>query len=110
METNLQCYYTWYRNEVKTNMTILHWNTKRAQRFITRYYDYCEGTELIDIYDSWSYDKEQAFMYCEDLFEKENGSHFRIISHNTFSFTVGWETVDGIRVETANNSYLIPRE
>lgn len=40
-------------------MTILNWNTKKAQNFISEYYD-AEGSELGAVYSSWSSAKENA--------------------------------------------------
>lgn len=87
-------------------MTIINANTTKGRNFINRssYYD---GYTLRDVYSDYSYAKERAYQYCLNLCASENGSNFHIISHNTFSFSVAWETVDGVRIETSNNSYLI---
>ena len=66
-----------------------------------------EGYSLREVYDNYSAAKENAYNYCLGLCAKENGYNFRIISHNTFSFSVAWETENGTRIETSNNSYLI---
>lgn len=71
-----------------------------------------EGYKLSDIYERYSFRKENAYNWCFDQFRKsEFSKNFRIISHNTFNFSVAWEDViDGeevTRIETANNSYAV---
>ena len=66
-----------------------------------------QGTELREIYSSYSTAKAQALENCKALCHKENGYNFRIISHNCNTFSVAWETESGTRIETAYNSYLI---
>lgn len=66
-----------------------------------------QGTELYEIYGSYSTAKAQALENCKALCYKENGLNFRIISHNSMTFSVAWETEAGTRIETAYNSYLI---
>ena len=71
-----------------------------------------EGWNLSQIYGSYSAEKARAFDRCEKMFlESENSYNFRIISHNTFQFSVAWNDYIGdeeiLRIETANNSYLV---
>ena len=87
--------------------------TARGTAFLNRA-NYNEGYTLREVYGNYSRAKENAYNYCLGLYAKENGYNFRIISHNTFSFSVAWEIVNpetgeiiGTRIETANNSYLI---
>lgn len=80
--------------------------TKKGQAMINSANHY-EGYSLRDVYGNYSYAKENAYNYCIAQCAKENGYNFHICSHNTFSFSVAWETDKGIRIETANNSYLI---
>lgn len=88
-------------------MTTINATTKRGQSFIYRYEHCYEGANLSDVYGRYSRAKENAYNYCLDLCTKENGRYFQIISHNSHYFTVGWETDDGLRIETPYNSYLI---
>ena len=54
------------------------------------------ATSLRDVYNSWSYNKEKAYNYCRELYSKYNGENFRILSANTFAFSVGFiGTIDG---------------
>ena len=69
--------------------------------------DNFEGTTLHDVYGRYSVAKQNAYNYCRELCNKENGSNFHITSYNTFGFTVAWEVADGIRIETPQNSYKI---
>lgn len=87
-------------------MTIIKATTKKGQTMINnaKYYD---GYTLRDVYGSFSVDKERAYNWCLAQCAKENGTNFHICSHNTFSFTVAWETKEGVRIETSNNSYFV---
>ncbi len=74
-----------------------------------------EGFRLHDVYNTVSRAKQNAWEHCFSLFCREEGAtDFRIISHNTFAFSVAWLIVSaetgeilGARIETANNSYFI---
>jgi len=66
-----------------------------------------EGVDLCDVYDNPSPAKVIAFMECVERCAKEGGWSFHICSHNSFSYSVAWATVDGMRIETASNSYLV---
>lgn len=67
-----------------------------------------EGTFLNQVYDTWSWAKQQAWDKCyEDYCNTEGAEQFSICSHNTFSFTCSWFTPDGMRLETYKNSYLV---
>lgn len=87
-------------------MTIININTKRGQamneKARTNY-----GTKLEDIYKKYSNEKRRAMAYCKEVCLAENGKNFRIISHNLMKFSVAWETTDGLRIETAEHSYLV---
>ena len=88
-------------------MATINPNTKKAENFrkAARNYD---GYTLYDIYGTFSHAKARAYAWCLDTCSYENGYNFHIISHNTFGFSVAWETVDGLRIETPRNSYFIP--
>lgn len=72
------------------------------------------GTELSQIYSTFSEEKKKAMRYCKDKYATDdNGKNFRIISYNTFCFSVAWDTmykldnlmVPGTHIETFKNSY-----
>lgn len=46
---------------------------------------------LWDVYGKFSNNKARAFARCEELMFKMGGRRIRILSHNSFSFTVGFE-------------------
>lgn len=87
-------------------MTTIKANTKKGEIMLNRANNN-EGVELYQIYSSYSTAKAKALEYCKALCYKENGYNFRIISHNSQTFSVAWETEKGTRIETAYNSYLI---
>ena len=88
-------------------MTTIRTTTKRGQTMYDNATENYEGYYLNDVYGNYSYAKYKAWEYCLNLCQKEGGNNFHITSHNTFGFTVSWWTVDGLRIETARNSYLI---
>lgn len=70
-------------------MKTINANTKQGQRFVegynrSRYYD------LSDCYGRYSWEKERAQAECREM-----------------QFSCGWRTPEGLRVETACNSYLV---
>lgn len=67
-----------------------------------------EGTDLSQIYDKWSDEKQRAFdRRYEEYLSSEEHEAFSIISHNTWGFSVSWLCKDGLRIETPKNSYLV---
>lgn len=62
---------------------------------------------LRQCYGRCSWEKERAEADCLKWMREENGHGFRILSFNTFQFSCGWMTAEGLRVETACNSYLV---
>lgn len=66
-----------------------------------------EGYYLTEVYNNPSKAKINAWEQCVKCCHDENGKNFHICSHNTFNFSVAWETKEGVRLETACNSYLI---
>ena len=72
----------------------------------------CEGHTLNDIYNSWSYAKQQAYNDCIRWFnECENSHTFRVGNGNTFGFCACWycdyEGERALRYETKNNTYIV---
>lgn len=80
--------------------------TKRGQALIESAKNY-QGYYLQDVYSNYSHAKAKAWNYCFEQYIKDNGTNFHICSHNSQTFTVAWETDEGMRIETAYNSYLI---
>lgn len=80
--------------------------TKAGNRFINAYktsaFD-CLG----DCYGRYSTAKACAENDCRAMMRNEAGHGFRILSFNTFGFTCGWITPEGLRVETPQKSLLI---
>lgn len=94
-------------------MTTIKANTKRAEQMLSRA-NYNEGYSITDVYGNPSQAKINAWWYCFNTCYNEDGYNFRIISHNSFNFSVAWDIVDpetdeiiGTRIETANNSYFV---
>lgn len=95
-------------------------STKQGQALMWRAGNY-EGYDLDDVYGDASSAKWSAYRYCRDLFIKENGENFRIVSHNTFQFSVAWDMEieytnprtgevtmeEAIHLETRDSRYII---
>lgn len=63
---------------------------------------------LEKVYGRFSSSKACAFMDCEERRRNENAtSAGYIIGSNCSVFTYAFETTEGLRVETACNSYII---
>ena len=81
-------------------------STQKGQNLIKKAQRY-DGYSLFDCYDNCSHAKHRAYQDCIDMCNKEGGKNFHISSHNTSTFSVAWEVENGIRMETAYNSYFI---
>lgn len=101
--------------------TIIKGSTKRGQELINRAH-YNEGRDLHQVYGTVSSAKTRAYEDCLRWYlESINHDNFRIISHNTFQFSVAWEcdweytdpktgevTIEpATRIETANSTYVV---
>ena len=97
--------------------TLLTAKTKAGQNLINKASSNI-GFNLWDVYSSFSYAKEQAYKHClQKYFDTERCLNFRIISANTFQFSVAWEGLytnpatnekqEALFVETASNSYIV---
>lgn len=83
---------------------------QRMKRF---WWEYCNSsnTKLEQVYGKCSKAKKDAYMECKRAMIALNGEDFRILSHNSFSFTVGFkyphpETgVLMFKVYTSSNHY-----
>ena len=70
-----------------------------------------EGDHIFDVYGSVSKKKYEAWKKCKEMCEKDKGEDFRIISHNSFQFSVAWNCyIDGqyvVRIITKSNDYIV---
>ena len=64
--------------------------------------------DLQDAYTSPSIAKTKADSRCRLMMHSEGGHGYKIISYNTFQFSVAWIAGDALRIETACNSFVIP--
>lgn len=80
--------------------------TKRGKSFMMAFAN-SSAKVLRDVYKRFSNKKQKDYDNCCLMCDKENGSQFCIISAGRYTFSVGWLTDDGLRVETAKGSYLI---
>lgn len=86
-------------------------STKQGQNIINRANNY-EGYYLSDVYDRYSSEKATSYNWCFEQYSNDVNAHnFHICSHNTFQYSVAWETVidnePALRVETANNTFIV---
>ena len=81
-------------------------NTKLGQHYL-RSYDYSKMYNIYQAYARPSAAKVEACEECFDMCREEGGRDFKIISAGCQFFSVAWTTDEGLRVETALNSYII---
>lgn len=74
-------------------------STKKGQFIISRGEQYI-GTNLRDVYGSWSHEKQWAYDKCYEMYlVMENHNAFSICSRNTWCFTCSWvATLNGENV------------
>ena len=93
-------------------MKFIKGSTKKGQVLLEKA-EYNEGTELWQVYGRCSVQKEVAMENCRRRYAEDDGYDFRIISHNTFQFSVAWNYINRetgeemTRIETAGNTYII---
>ena len=88
-------------------MKTINNNTKKAQSFINAY----NRSQIFDLYEAYanpSTEKTRADYFCREQMQKEGGHGYKIISYNTFQFSVAWIAGNALRIETACNSFVIP--
>ena len=88
-------------------MKTINNNTKQAERYINAY-NRSSMYDLQDAYANPSTDKTRADYNCRMMMQSEGGHGYKIISYNTFQFSVAWIAGDALRIETACNSFVIP--
>ena len=88
-------------------MKTINNNTKKAQAFINAY-NRSSIFALREAYANPSTAKTDADYSCRMMMQKEGGHGYKIISYNTFQFSVAWIAGDALRIETACNSFVIP--
>ena len=102
-------------------MQVIKGSTSKGQALLSRA-NYNEGYDLWDVYGTVSAAKRSAMDWCKQECYKTAGHGFRIISHNSFSFSVAWEhsnfewvnpktgevTMEDVtRIETSSNTYVV---
>ena len=88
-------------------MKTINNNTKHAKHYINAY----NRSEIYNIYQAYekpSTAKTRADYECRMMMQSEGGHGYKIISYNTFQFSVAWIAGDALRIETACNSFVIP--
>ena len=88
-------------------MKTINNNTKKAQAYINAY-NSSNIYSLNQAYGRPSTEKTRADYNCRMMMENEGGHGYKIISYNTFQFSVAWISGNQLRIETACNSFVIP--
>ena len=88
-------------------MKTINNNTKKAQAYINAY-NRSDIYSLNQAYGKPSTEKTRADYNCRMMMQNEGGHGYKIISYNTFQFSVAWIAGDSLRVETFANSFEIP--
>lgn len=99
-------------NGKEYGFTVVKANTKKAIGLIENYkYSDFLNTELYHIYKSNSTAKQNALNSCKEMCHALNGHNGHIISHNSQTFTYGFEFIcDGttkLAYITAFNNYIV---
>ena len=81
--------------------------TKQAERYINAY-NRSDIYSLNKAYGKPSTEKTRADYNCRMMMQQEGGHGYKIISYNTFQFSVAWIAGNALRIETACNSFIIP--
>ena len=76
-------------------------------RYYLYAYEHSTTCSLFDVYKKPSDRKIRANKNCQLRCAAEKGDNYKIITASIFTFTVAWQTAQGLRVETAYNSYII---
>ena len=76
-------------------------------QYYTYLYEKAKAQNVREFYKRPSDCKIQACNACQWQCQAEQGLHYRIISGNSYYFTAAWRTSEGLRVETAGNSFII---
>ena len=87
-------------------METISTTTKRGRAYMERY-NRATITDLFQAYARPSVNKTRADYFCRAQMAKENGHGYKVISYNTFMFSVAWRTAQGLRVETPARSILV---
>ena len=88
-------------------MKTINNNTKQAERYIDAY-NRSETYTINQAYGKPSTAKTNADYSCRMMMQNEGGHGYKIISYNTFQFSVAWISGNSLRIETACNSFVIP--
>lgn len=87
--------------------TIIRPTSQKGQYYLARYQkSTCYSVK--NFYAKPSSNKIAAELKCLERMRAEDGVRYRILGGSCYLFTCGWETEDGLRVETLSGSYLIP--
>ena len=88
-------------------MKTINNKTKKAQTFINAYNRSSIFT-IREAYANPSTDKTEADYSCRMMMQEAGGHGYKIISYNTYRFSVAWISGNSLRIETACNSFVIP--
>ena len=93
-------------------MGVIKGSTKRGQNLLARA-KHNEGTELYEVYGSYSSAKARAMKECKEKCSAMDGTNFHIISHNGWSFSVAWNFINPdtgevmTQIETSSGTCVI---
>lgn len=87
--------------------TIIRPTSQKGQYYLARYQK-STCYSVMSFYSNPSQLKIDAERSCRECMCNEDGKGYKILGGNIKHFICGWETEDGLRVETRCGSYLIP--
>lgn len=87
-------------------MKVIKSTTKSGKRYV-QMYKISDNECVRDAYANPSLAKIKADNICFNMMHREGGRGYKVISFNSFTFTVAWMSTKGLRVETPTNSILV---
>ena len=81
-------------------------HSKKGMYYVESY-NRSKTTELTDVYNKRSYNKEQAYAECRKHATEHNADNMRIISHNCNFFSCAAKSNEGLIVYTPSQNYIV---
>lgn len=87
-------------------MKVIKSTTRAGKRYV-QMYKISDNKCVRDVYANPSPAKIKADNIRFNIMYREGGRGYKVISSNTFTFTVAWMSSQGLRVETPTSSILV---
>jgi hypothetical protein len=85
------CYHAHEGKKINREVNTMKTTHNKQMKGAYEQYKRATATDLYGVYKSFSSDKYRAYLYCVELMQKLNGRGLKVLSGNSFSFSVGFE-------------------